>query len=254
MCTCGIDIATQHATPASASSACKPFGDRPSGLSDGSWAGIGEGSDGRTQYGRPPAQHHGQRQHGGEAEQPDPGMGLPPSDGVDEVLDHRRPGRAREVVAAGAERDGDAAPAAEPERGVGQQRPEHRRRAEHADQHAIGDGEEPQALHPRGGEIAEPEGDAADDRRHHHAEAVGEPAHQHAARHQAEGDQGVGQRGAGAVDAELGLHRRQHDDHGPHPDAADRAEADRGGQARPSVGRLDFARRRPRRHCRDGSC
>ena len=31
MCTCGIDIATQHATPATHSSACSAPGDRPSG-------------------------------------------------------------------------------------------------------------------------------------------------------------------------------------------------------------------------------
>jgi hypothetical protein len=35
MCTCGIDIATQHPTPASMSKACKPFGDRPSAAKRG---------------------------------------------------------------------------------------------------------------------------------------------------------------------------------------------------------------------------
>ena len=33
MCTCGIDIATQHATPATMSSACAAPGERPKGRS-----------------------------------------------------------------------------------------------------------------------------------------------------------------------------------------------------------------------------
>ena len=45
MCTCGIDIATQQATPATQSSACAAFIDRPNGRSDGV---AGAGAAGAT--------------------------------------------------------------------------------------------------------------------------------------------------------------------------------------------------------------
>ena len=38
MCTCGIDIATQQATPAMQSSVCAAFVDRPNGRVDGTGA------------------------------------------------------------------------------------------------------------------------------------------------------------------------------------------------------------------------
>ena len=47
----------------------------------------------------------------------------------------------------------------------------------------------------------------------HDAEAVGQPAHQHAADAEADHGQRVGQRRVGARDAELGLHRGQRHDH-----------------------------------------
>ena len=56
----------------------------------------------------------------------------------DEMLHHRRPDRAGEIVAGGRDGDGDAAPAHEPVRHLGHQRPEGGRAAE-ADQQAVGE-------------------------------------------------------------------------------------------------------------------
>ena len=51
MCTCGIDIATQHATPATHSSTCAWSGVSPNGLPDGAVApdfvALNEASGGR---------------------------------------------------------------------------------------------------------------------------------------------------------------------------------------------------------------
>ena len=55
---------------------------------------------------------------------------MAPADRLDEVLHDRRPDRAGQVVAAGADRHRDAAPAHEPQRGVGHQRREGGRAAE----------------------------------------------------------------------------------------------------------------------------
>ena len=40
MCTCGIDMATQHATPATQSRNCNAPGEKPSGRSDPACAGA----------------------------------------------------------------------------------------------------------------------------------------------------------------------------------------------------------------------
>jgi hypothetical protein len=120
-------------------------------------------------------------------------------------------------------------------RRVGDQRSEHGGGAEQADHGAVDRGEQPQAAGLGDGHVAEAERKGADDHRDEDAEAVGQPPEKHAARPEAEGHQGVGERGAGARDAELGLHRGQGDDHRPHADAADGAEADGRGQAQPRV-------------------
>ena len=76
----------------------------------------------------PPQQEH-QRQHGNKAEQADADMGRAPAVGGNEMLHHRRPDRAGEIISGGGDRDRDAAPAHEPMRDVGHQRAEARRAA-----------------------------------------------------------------------------------------------------------------------------
>ena len=131
MCTCGIDIATQHATPATHSSACawserqaeRPLRRLRGRRSRGAAPPTAAGGRGRMQRARAAACVS-------DAEHAEADVGLAPADRLDEVLDDRRPDRAGEVVAARADRDRDAAPAHEPERGVGDQRREGRRAAE----------------------------------------------------------------------------------------------------------------------------
>jgi hypothetical protein len=74
------------------------------------------------------------------------------------------------------------------------------------------------------------------------AAAVGEPAHEDAAGPEAEHQQGVGQRGLGARDAEVGLHGRQRDDERPHADAADGADQPGAGETPPRMGRVGLSR------------
>ena len=95
------------------------------------------------------------------------------------------------------------------------------------------------------GEIAEPERDGPERQRHGNAEAVGEPAHQHAAAGKADHGQRVGQRGVGAGDAEVGLDGRQRHHHRPHADAADGAEQH--GHDQPQPGGRGIGRIRPGR-------
>ena len=72
------------------------------------------GARGRVQCGRGPAQHQREWQHRDQAKHADAGEGRAPADAVEEVLQHRRPQRTREVVAADADRHRDAASAREP--------------------------------------------------------------------------------------------------------------------------------------------
>ena len=95
-----------------------------------------------------------------------------------------------------------------------------------------------EAGRPRRQEVAEAEGDRRDDERQDDAEAVGQAAHEDPADREAQHRRGVGEGRAPARDAELGLHRRQHDDDGPEADSADRAERQRRGETPPRVGGL----------------
>ena len=162
-------------------------------------------------------------------------MRLPPAIGGDAGLHQRRPDRAGEVVAAGRQRDGEAAPPAEPQRGIGDQRPEGRAAAEQPDQRAMDDGELRHAGRLRREHIAGREREDAQQHRHQHAEAVGQLAHQDAARGEAERGQRVGQRRIGPRRAEFGLHGGQRHHDGPEPDAAERAERDGGGEPHPGI-------------------
>ena len=184
--------------------------------------GIGDGAGAERHAGildrRPPAQGERQRQHGQDAQHADADVRLTPPDGRDRGLQERRPDRPGQIVAARDDRDRDAAAADEPERHVGDQRPEGRRAAEHADQQRLREHELPQGRGARRGDVADAEHERAKHGRHEDAEAVGEAAHQHAA-DGADHGRGVGQRGVGAVDPELGLDRGQDTttDHRPMP-------------------------------------
>ena len=142
MCTCGIDIATQQATPATHSSAAQRRGDRPNGRS--TWH-AGVRLPRRVRQRRRPAPQQRARAAPSLATQntPSADVGRAPADGLEEVLQDRRPDRAGEVVAARADRHRDAAPAVEPQRGVGDQRREVGRAAEQADQQAVRERELP---------------------------------------------------------------------------------------------------------------
>ena len=193
---------------------------------------------GRERGGLAP-QHQRQRQHRGDTEQADADMGLPPAEILNGVLDDRRPDRASDIVARCTDRHRDAAPAGEPHRRIGHQRPERGRAAEQRNQHALGQGVLPQGLRIPGGHVADAEHDSAEHDRGDHAETVGEAAHQHAASGKAEHRQGERQRGGAAIDGELHLRRGQRNHDRPHTNPAQRAQQHRGSQAQPGISRVD---------------
>ena len=126
---------------------------------------------GRVLFRRLAAEGERQRQQRRDAEQADADMRRAPAGALDEMLQHRRPQRAREIVAGGADRDRDAAPAHEPMRDVGDERREGRGRAEKADQHALDERELPDRSGVGGADIAEAERDGADRARHRDADS-----------------------------------------------------------------------------------
>ena len=184
----------------------------------------------------PPPQQQRQRQHGHEAEDADAHIGLAPADGVDGMLQERRPDGAGEIVAAGDDRDRDAALPPEP---VARRRPPAGRRwrscracrsAAPAPARTASRSPARAATTKPMPSMMAPKTSGTQD-----AEAVGQPAHQHAADGEAHHGRGVGQRRAAAADAELGLDRRQHDDRRPQPDAADGADGERRRQPPPGI-------------------
>ncbi len=80
-----------------------------------------------------PAHEEHQRHHRHQAEQADADMRRAPAGFGDEILQHRRPQRAGDIVADRGERHRNAAPVHKPVRYVGHQRAEARRAAD-ADQ------------------------------------------------------------------------------------------------------------------------
>src|SRR5262249_27295670 len=129
--------------------------------------------------GRTPPQRQQERRHGERAERANAHMRGPPALGRHEMLHDRRPNRARDIVAAGDDGDGNAASTGEPLRGVGDQRPERGGGAEPDEdvykrkQHEIG-GE-------ARGDVTDAERERAAYDRRRDAEPVGEPSHEHAA-------------------------------------------------------------------------
>ncbi len=104
-------------------------------------------------------------------------------------------------------------------------------------------------LPDRGGlpdrQITEAERQCPERQRHSNAEAVGEPAHDHAAAGEAEHRERVRQRGIGAGDAEIGLDGGQRHYHRPHADTADRAQQYGDAQAQPGLRRIGRVRLGP---------
>ena len=192
-----------------------------------------------TAGGRAPHQQR-QRGHRHAAEDAHAEVGLAPADALDEVLHDRRPDRAGDVVAAGADRDGDAAPAHEPERGVGDQRREAspscragRAAAPCARAKVQMLPDRPAATKPS----AEPGG--ADQQRHSTPTRSASRPISDAADAEADHQQRVGQRGIGAGDAELGLHRSAARPRRRTCAAADRHQQQGDGEAGPGVARVD---------------
>ena len=169
---------------------------------------------------RATAQDPSEGQDQADACQPDRDQRLAPPDRADEMLDDRRPKRAREVIAGRDERDRDAAPALEPERDVGHERPEARRAAE-ADEAALRERESDEVRREAGQDEARPEEDRAQSGDPRDAESVGRPPHHHASDPDGDHQARIGKRRGAPVGAKLGLHRRQDDDNGPHAGAAD---------------------------------
>ena len=245
MCTCGIDMATQQVTPAMHSSTCRAPGERATPLltacSSIRSAPLGDrcrritrmkGSIASMQK-RPMASWVGRQAIAG-----------------DEVLHDGRPQGAADVVARGADGDGDAAAAVEPVRDVGNQRGKARRAAEADDE--VQKGELPNAAGQRRAEIAAAERKRADDERRHDAETIGDPSDDDPAKRKTDHGKGVGKGGFRPGDAEIRLDRGQRHDDRPHADAGDGADGDARGQPQPSLGRVDPGADAAYALCRNG--
>ena len=173
-------------------------------------------------------------------------MRVAPADALDQVLHDRRPDRSRQVVAAGHDRDREAAALFEPVRDVGKQRTERGGTAEKSDQQTLRQRVHEKRRRQRRQHIAERQRERGAGERQADAIAVGQPAHQDAAEAEADHRQRVGERRRRAVDAEFRLHRRQRDDDRPHADTAERGHRQRGDQPPPSGRRVDEGIRRGR--------
>ena len=208
MCTCGIDIATQQATPATHSSTMRVFGDRPSdaGVPRGAVAGDRiacrrpDGAAPRASGSIVTAQNT-----------PMPTWVARQPAVCDEVLDDRRPDRAGEIVAAGRRSPPRCRAAcrtsARCRRSAARTSPSCRSRS------AARARARTARCWPRTptARSRAPSATAPISTGTHDAEAVGQPAHHDAADAEADHGQRVRQRGVGARDAEFGLHRRQRD-------------------------------------------
>ena len=213
MCTCGMDIATQQATPATHSRPCSAAGEKPSGRSETDAAtGCPSPAPARRQAAAMPAdgaQYERERQHRQQAEDADADVGLAPAGAVDEILQDGRPDGACRVVAAHADRHRDAAAAREPLRRVRHQRDERGGVPSSPISTPCATLNCHRLAGRAGRDEAGAEAQRADQHRDHHAEAIGQSAHENAADAEADHRQRVGQRRVGARHAEVGLDARQ---------------------------------------------
>jgi hypothetical protein len=148
---------------------------------------------------------------------------------LDSPIDDLRPDRPADIIAAGDNGHRETTIAVEPVRGLRHQRAEGRGCPEpDQDMHR---NELPQRGRKSGENVSQPKEADAERHRHHDAEPIGDLAGGDAAETEADHGQGKGQRYRAPGRAEFGLHHRQHHNHRPHPDAADRADQD--GQRKP---------------------
>ena len=201
-----------------------------------------EGANLRTAMGmevRPAAEHQRQRQHRDHAEDAGRDMGRAPAVAGDEMLNDRRPYRARDIISGGRDRDRDAASLLEPVRHIGDQRTEGRGTAETNQDMRCG--KEPQGRCEARADKADAERGNAEQDRGDDSEPVREPAEDHIADGKSHHRHRVGNAGIGAGRGKIGLHSGKRHDIGPHADAADRAKQQRDAQPQPGIARIDEA-------------
>ena len=155
---------------------------------------------------------------------------------IDKILHYWRPDGTREVVAAHADRHGNAPIPVEPQGGVGHQRREGGRGAQQSDQHPVRQAELPKAGRRPGCGITEPERERAAEHYPHDTKTVRQATHQHTTH--TEPDQGgcIGKGGIRPRHTKFALHGRQNDGGAVHPDVSDRHRHHRGEQAQPGLG------------------
>ena len=129
---------------------------------------------------------------------------------------------------------GQTAPAVEPVRQVGDQRPEARGRAD-ADEQTLPDGELPDRGGRTGEYVAGAKHDGRDHQRPDNAECIDGASDPKVAECEADHRQCVWQGGACPIRAKFCLYGREHDDDRPQADAAHRADQDAYEQAHPGL-------------------
>ena len=200
----------QHASPAIHNRICNALGDRPSCTEPGELAG-------QRCFGHRRAATEGEqeRQQRDRTENSDAGVSGTPALGRDEMLQHRRPDSACQIIAARYNGDGDAAPSREPLRNVRHQWAEGGGGAE-PDQH-VHKGEQQEIGGEAGCDITNAERKGAAHERGQDSKPIGKPSHQDAAEGKSEHGERVRQCCVRARDAELRLYCWQHDRHRPQP-------------------------------------
>ena len=190
------------------------------------------GAQGRR-LGDAPAQQQRERHHRAEDRDRDGQIGRAPALGRDDPAQKEGPDRARDIVPGRDDRHRDAAPALEPVRDVGHERPERRRRAypDHEVQHREG----PEVRRARREAEAERHRHCGRHQRARHPEAVDRAPDQQVAGRKAEHGEGIGQRRRGPVGPELGLDRGHDEDVGPQPHIAEDRDRQRRAEARPGI-------------------
>jgi hypothetical protein len=227
MCTCGIDMACDREQPEEHVRIKAQVGARACGRELRALECV---------ILEAAAEHQEQRQHGENADDADHQLVLPPAFGLDKVPHEGRPNCTPQVVAGGADGNGDATPAREPVRDVRDQGREGSGAAD-ADQE-VREGEHRQARRQSRGDEPSTQKERTGDERGDDAQPVDQAADGGSAESKAEHRERVGERSVGARDTEIGLHRGQRDHIGPQPDATDGPDKHRCRQPQPGIGGL----------------
>ena len=177
---------------------------------------------------RGPVEHEAQGQHREQGQVSQSVERRPPAIGVDEMLQHGRPYRARHVGAADHDPEREAAARGEPVGDVRSHRREGRGHAEQPAQEPQRDAEVPQ-LGGAGREEQPPgQAETCEQRGGDDAEAIGNPPHHDSAEAEADHEQGVRHGARSAAGAELRRGGFQDEDRGVHRRARDGHEQERG--------------------------